>query len=1379
MNKITKMSILLSFLLLASFLTYTPVHAQESDLSHYSTFSDNQGRPIRIALIWNSELPPDNYVQNDVVIVQDIYRLWKVSPFDLVDLSMGLDAKSLSETYSAIIIPSVELLSPYPPFSCTNETRNAVTSAIVDYSLPVILGHAFPEFVFAGTLYKSAFNITTDGTNFDMGERYEQLFSYRTTGIDWIIGHSGNNIILHNSVLSSWWGLCASNESPDNEASDEDFTATDFFNLLGSVLPETIAWVFGVPTFTLRNDDIYLRSWNFEPDRDAFTKYLEFLRQEAGWIEASHGVVGLYDFETSYESVPYQKKLGNYGRLVSHSWTHPFLTTMPMEQQIEELTRTKDYLAEVYPEQFDPSLFIVPSNDWDERTLVAINETEIPSFTAAWYEPDPASYLTSPAKKHIYLPIDWYTVEYEGKKYSTYGAPWIYAYDAARSSPQGAMDFARSAEEWLTADYMQIGYSQTQRMLFELYYPLMMGTHGVLQAWDFFEDWSEITRTMIEGIQKIPYIRIADNGAAIRDIMNLEKITLRSASYDDSEITLNLENPGPALKNVVLFTNSFETHQIDQVLIDNSLHFGFGDNYVFVPPFTGSLQIRIKLVSSGVSPQKIPILRGMTTGGLKKTDYINSELLIEISAFESTVNYETTILSVDFSRLYEDPSKLTVDRIYVQGDESKRGIFEINDLKQDWDGWNYDPQTGLLQIKARIFGEEQVHILLSEEPSLTNHRPTVEIISPVNDSAFIGDSVITFNTEARDDDGDSLIYFWSSSRDGPLGNSPSLKITGDNLSPGNHTIMVTVAENGPNYALAGRDTVNIIISSRIILSPDAQTLLMIAAFFSGVLILIPLTVKRKKRPKKPKKEKAKSSLGEILYYAFLSNGPWLVATAVFLILGMGFMMLLDYPEKRYFAFSLGIATPVSLIVAGWLVGLSATSISDYYEANQRFSCRHLMKRFLMITLLTMVLVGLSIVGIMYNRSIQRESILLAFFFFISFTPLWYAVGTLNAFKQYGRMTLFFLGGIGVGYSLSILLATTGKVMPLIGLGYGIGYLIAAAGIFIYIFIYLLPTPRIQDMNEEEHRHLLALLTSPTRSDTLEAVQEKTSIHPPLTPEKISLLEDGLKLRLRITRAISLRSTLVSNSWLIIGALSYSSFIWIDRIFVWIATGQQTSGFVLAINSTYEIGVNIGLWVLVFTTGMIAFAFKDFTDRYITATARLYSETLDDIETGLSELAEKVFNQFLKIVAMATIIAVILFINAPQIIKLFKMGSIYGEILAQPAAADIAHPSGSLPSPSIFILRIAAINAIFIATFLYAQLGLSYLAMYKKAAIVLLTALGVAFPLVAAIIFLNFPVHYAVLGPLAGSIIASVLGYVLLKRELEASRIIHRYVAPQL
>ncbi len=1379
MKKFIKTVFILSFLLLASIFSFTPIHAQKSELSHYTALSDYQSRPIRVALMWNSELSPDNYVQNDVMIVKDIFHLWKVAPLEYVDLLTNLDAKSLSETYSAIILPSMELLSPYPPFSCTNETRDTVTSAIVDYSLPVILGHAFPEFVFASTLYKSAFDITTDGTNFVMGERYEQLFRYRTANLDWIISRTGNNIILHNSVLSSWWGLCAYNESPENKASDEDFTATDFFNLLGCILPETIAWIFGVPAFTLRNDDIYIRSWNFEHDRDAFIQYLEFLRQEAGWIEASHGVVGLYDLETSHESIPYQIKLGNYGRLASHSWTHPFLTTLPIEQQVEELTRTKDYLAEVYPEQFDPSLFIVPSNDWDELTLVAINETEIPIFTGAWYEPNPAPYLTSPAKKHISLPIDWYTVEYEGKKYSTYGAPWIYAYDADISSPQGAMDFARSAEEWLTADYTQIGYSQTQRMLFELYYPLIMGTHGVLQAWDVFDEWSSITHTMIEGMQKIPHIRIADNGAAIHDIMNLEKVTLKSASYDDFEITLTLENPGPALKNVVLFANSFKTHQIDQVLIDNSLHIGFGDNYVFIPPFTGSLQIQIKLASSGISLQKIPILRGITTGGLKKTDFINSELSIEISAFETTENYETTILSIDFSRMYEDPSKLAVDRIYVQGEESERGIFEINDLKQDWDGWNYDPQTGLLQIKARIYGEEQVHILLAEESPLINHRPTVKILSPANDSAFIGDSVIAFKADARDDDGDSLIYSWSSSRDGPLGNSPSLKITGDNLSPGNHTIMLTVSENGPHFALAGRDTVNIFISSRVILSQETQTLLMIAAFLSGISILIPLVVKRRKRPAKPKKDEKKSSLGEILYYAFLSNGPWLVATAVFLILGMGFMMLLDYPEKRYFAFSLGIATPISLIVAGWLVGLSATSISDYYEANQRFSCRHLMKRFLMITLLTIILVGLSIVGIMYYKRIQRESILLAFFFFISFTPLWYAVGTLNAFKQYGRMTLFFLGGIGVGYSLSILFTTTRKTMPLIGLGYGIGYLIAATGIFIYIFIYLLPTPRIQDMNEEELRHLLALLTSPTRSDTLEAVQEKTSINPPLTPEKITLLEDGLKLRLRITRAISLRSTLVSNSWLIIGALSYSSFIWIDRIFVWIATGQQTSGFVLAINSNYEIGVNIGLWVLVFTTGMIAFAFKDFTDRYITATARLYSETLDDIEKGLSELADKVFNQFLKIVVMATIIATLLFINAPQILNLFKIGSIYGEIMTQPTAADIAHPSGDFPSPSIFILRIATITAIFIATFLYAQLGLSYLAMYKKAAMVLLTALGVAFLLVATIIYLNFPVHYAVLGPLAGSIIASVLGYILLKRELEPSRIIHRYVAPQL
>lgn len=1382
MKRFTKISIIFSFILLASILSYAPVHARKSMLPHYTTLSDNQGKPIRIALMWNSKLPLDHYIYSDLEIVNDIFYHWKIAPLDLVDLSMGLDLKNLTETYSTIILPSVELISPYLPFLHANETLDIITSAIVNYSLTIILGNVQPVFDFANPIYEAAFDMKTDGTAFVMGERYEPLFKFHDEPNDWIIARSGYSVVLHESLLSYWWHLCGFDERIEL-GTNEDFTATDFFNVLGIALPEEIAWILGVPVFTLRNDDIYIESWNFDPDFEGLKNYLEFMRREAGWVEASHGIVGLYDQETNYASAPYQRKLGDYGRHVSHSWTHPFLSTMPLEEQAEELANTIDYLAKMYPDEFDPSLFIVPSNDWNQLTLVALNMTGHSMFTAA-RGPESLEYMSSPAKKAVFMQNDWYTTEYNGKEYTVYGFPWMYAYDANSSTPQGAEDLIRTPEEWVTEDYAHGGFAQTQRTLFEFYLPLMIGTHGVFQAWDHWENWEIITSRIINGLHggKIPYLRVAENVESIRDVINLEKVTIESAFYDDSEITLTLNNPGSELRNMVLFANSLEANQIAQIFVDDSLHIGFGDNYVFMPPFSGSLQIRIQLTPSSIPNPNMPILQGITVGGLEKTSITDSEVSIEISGRVNPTHFATTILTLDLSGLNQEEP---VQRIYVQGDEGPRGIYQIADLRQSWDGWNYDADTSILRIKARIFGKEQVHILLSDQTSPTiNHKPTAIINSPSNGSIYTGNAAITLQGVGTDDDGDSLTYIWSSSLDGELGNSPTLKINGADLSPGNHSIMLIVAENGPHYAFAERTSINIYISSREILNPTIQNLLQVVAIVGFVTVIIPLIVRRPRRPdtKISRKDEIMLeplTLWKILYQIFLSNGPWLFATAFFLILGMAFMMVLDFPEKKVMSFSLGIATPISLILSGWLVGLSIRTVSDYYIENQLFSSRYSMKRFLMIALAALILIGIAIFTIMQYLGLSMELSLLTFSFFISFGPLWYAVGMLNAFKRYGRMTIIFAGGVCFGYSLAMLFATTGQSTLLVGLAYGSGYLLAAVGIFIYLFTSLLSTPWIQKMSEEEIKYFLALLTEPSRSDTRKTVQEKTSLQPPLTEDAVALLKDGLKLRLKEGKSdLSLRRVYAKNSWLIIGAICYATFIWIDRIFVWFAMGQQTSGYVLAINSIYEIGVNIGFWVLLFTTGMIAFAFRDFSDRYIQATNRLYSEKLDTIESGLSELAGNVFNQLLKIVVMAGIIAFILFVNASQILKVFRVGSIVGEADAPYAVPDITHPSRAFTSPSVVVLRLAAIDAVFIAIFLYTHLGLSYLALYKKAAIVLIIALGVATPLVIVIV-MNFAIHYAVLGHLAGSVVAAGVGIVLLRKELKPETIIHRYVAPQL
>ena len=119
---------------------------------------------------------------------------------------------------------------------------------------------------------------------------------------------------------------------------------------------------------------------------------------------------------------------------------------------------------------------------------------------------------------------------------------------------------------------------------------------------------------------------------------------------------------------------------------------------------------------------------------------------------------------------------------------------------------------------------------------------------------------------------------------------------------------------------------------------------------------------------------------------------------------------------------------------------------------------------------------------------------------------------------------------------------TGRSIPQIGFAYGIGYLIAAIGIILFIFTALLPTPRIEQMTTDENKLLLALLSNPTRADTIEAIEEKTNVSVPLSKENITLLEDGLQLRIEGRGSISIRRAIRENSWIIIGALCYASFV---------------------------------------------------------------------------------------------------------------------------------------------------------------------------------------------------------------------------------------------
>ena len=93
-----------SILFLVSCYSSIPVQARENIQLQSNILSNNDGLPLRIALMFNSEIPTDHFFYKDHRVVQDIFRIWKVAPLDIIDLSSGVDARKLAETYSAIIL---------------------------------------------------------------------------------------------------------------------------------------------------------------------------------------------------------------------------------------------------------------------------------------------------------------------------------------------------------------------------------------------------------------------------------------------------------------------------------------------------------------------------------------------------------------------------------------------------------------------------------------------------------------------------------------------------------------------------------------------------------------------------------------------------------------------------------------------------------------------------------------------------------------------------------------------------------------------------------------------------------------------------------------------------------------------------------------------------------------------------------------------------------------------------------------------------------------------------------------------------------------------------------------------------------------------------
>jgi len=90
---------------------------------------------------------------------------------------------------------------------------------------------------------------------------------------------------------------------------------------------------------------------------------------------------------------------------------------------------------------------------------------------------------------------------------------------------------------------------------------------------------------------------------------------------------------------------------------------------------------------------------------------------------------------------------------------------------------------------------------------IEQHTPTVEIVSPES-GAVIYDETIQFYAGADDIDGDppSTAYSWRSSLDGHLADGQSVDLDASQLTPGEHTISVTVTDDTGRTAT---DTVEI------------------------------------------------------------------------------------------------------------------------------------------------------------------------------------------------------------------------------------------------------------------------------------------------------------------------------------------------------------------------------------------------------------------------------------------------------------------------------------------------------------------------------------------------------------------------------------------
>jgi len=174
---------------------------------------------------------------------------------------------------------------------------------------------------------------------------------------------------------------------------------------------------------------------------------------------------------------------------------------------------------------------------------------------------------------------------------------------------------------------------------------------------------------------------------------------------------------------------------------------------------------------------------------------------------------EDAMIDVFLTGADQDNDELTY-RIYYSVDAGETyDLYEPNyrivDTTSDMISVDASIIPGTDEARIGVSVSDGTRSAFAETPifRIEQHTPTVEIVSPES-GAVIYDETIQFYAGADDIDGDppSTAYSWRSSLDGYLADGQSVDLDASQLTPGEHTISVTVTDDTGRTAT---DTVEI------------------------------------------------------------------------------------------------------------------------------------------------------------------------------------------------------------------------------------------------------------------------------------------------------------------------------------------------------------------------------------------------------------------------------------------------------------------------------------------------------------------------------------------------------------------------------------------